>query len=98
MDKEQLQIKKTLKSYQLSEKAVVSNFDGRVNEELEKKMKKKKIISEYPAWNFHGTIWYDFKKKEFRCAIMRYHSLIEILSGESILDIKEEACSKYRED
>lgn len=75
---------------------ICSNFDHEINEELAERMKKEKIVADYPGWNFYGTVWYENGK--YNCAVMRYRFLQEIISNETFEELKKEVCDKYGND
>ena len=73
----------------------MSNFDGKINEGMEEKLKSGKFYGTYPAWNFHGTVWFD---GVFKCGIMQYHHHTATIEGESLQEIMDEACERYGTD
>ncbi len=74
---------------------VMSNFDHKINEGTEKKLKSGNFRGSYPAMGFYGTVWFDKKSKEFKCGIMQYHVRKEILSAPSLEEIMDIASEKY---
>jgi len=37
---------------------VMSNFDKVIDKDIEKQLKEGDCYAGYPAWNFHGTVYY----------------------------------------
>lgn len=67
-----------------------SNFDHTLNEAV------LEIITEQPfragehtAWEFHGVVWFDGKL--WYEEVSRYHSVVATYTGESALDVIEQA-------
>lgn len=75
---------------------ICSNFDHIVDQSIVERMKTEKIVADYPAWNFHGSVW--FKDGKFHCAVMQYHELSEIISADTFDEVKEEVCEKFGSD
>ncbi len=76
---------------------VMSNFDHEIDEDIAKKLYNGKTFATYPAWNFHGTVWYEKKSKKFNCAIMQYHELVNTLKKDSLQEVMETASDLYGE-
>jgi len=76
--------------------AVMSNFDHTIEPETEEKLKSGKFYGEYPAWNFHGDVWFDGER--FKCMVMRYWAHIETVEASSLEEIMEIASTKWGSD
>lgn len=87
-------MRKVPKSYAEYSEDVMSNFDGEIDEQVAKLLKKRNIFSRYPAWNFNGKVWFDKKSKEYCCETWRYHVHIETVCG-SLEHIMETLSDKY---
>lgn len=72
--------------------AVMSNLDHTINEEVEQLLRAGDCYADYPAWNFHGAVWFDGK---FKCQIKRYHSHIATLEAETLQEIMDEASDRW---
>lgn len=72
--------------------SVMSNFDHKIEEGFEEKLKAGKFYGSYPAQNFHGTVWFNGC---FKCGIMQYRVHVATIEGETLQEIMDDACSKY---
>ena len=72
---------------------VMSNFDHCIDEEIANKLKETKSYADYPAWDFHGSVWYEDGK--YHCQIKRYGSHIDTISNEDLQEIMDEASGEY---
>ena len=72
---------------------VMSNFDGRIEEWAEFRLKNEACFGGYPAWNFWGAVW--FEDGQFHCMIKRYCSHIDTISANSLQEIMNIACDRY---
>lgn len=71
----------------------ISNFDHSIDKENETTLKDTLSYGDYPAWNFHGIVW--FEENQFHCEIWRYRSHVETISAKSLEEIMKVACSAY---
>ena len=76
--------------------SVMSNFDHQIDLGIAKKLKDGKYYSGYPAYNFHGTVWYDNGK--WKCKIKRYRIHIDTIIADTLEEIMNEASEKYGDD
>lgn len=72
---------------------VMSNFDHEVEPWAEEKLKSGDFRGDYPAWEFHGTVWWE--ESNFHCQVMRYGSHIDTVSAPTLQGIMDEASGKY---
>ena len=75
--------------------SVMSNFDHEIDHDVEQKVKQGGHYADYPAWNFHGTVWFDGK---FKCEIRRHHCHIATLEAETLQEIMDEASASWGMD
>lgn len=73
----------------------ISNFDHEIPEGLEEKLKSGDFYCDYPAWNFHGTVFYNQEKKLFQCEVMQYQSHVDTIVAPSLKEIMKLASDKY---
>ncbi len=75
---------------------VMSNLDHSIEERAEEVLKEKTgNIGGYPAYNFHGDVWYDQEEKKFFCFVMQYHQHIDTTEGETLEEIMTVTSDKY---
>jgi hypothetical protein len=72
---------------------IMSNFDHEINPDAEEFLKNHKVYGDYPAWNFHGSVW--FENGMFHCEIWQYHSHVDTISESSLAEIMESASDLY---
>jgi len=72
---------------------VMSNFDKEIDRDVEKQLKEGNCYAGYPAWNFHGTVYY--KDDKFYCEIWTYGFPNELINAETLEEIIELASDKY---
>ncbi len=72
---------------------VMSNCDHEIETDAEEKLKSGSFSGKYPAWDFHGTVWFDTDK--FKCQIMQCHSHIDTIEADSLSEIMSIASEKY---
>ncbi len=71
---------------------IMSNFDDSVNVDVETAIKGKEYYAGYPGWNFHGRVWW---QKTWHCEVWVYGSPQEIITAETLDDLREKVCDKY---
>lgn len=71
---------------------LMSNFDGEIDEEIAEQLKSGGKAG-YPAWDFHGTVWWADGK--YHCQIMQYRAHIDTVSAETPQTLMEECCARY---
>lgn len=72
---------------------VMSNFDHSINKDIAKQLKETNSYAGYPAWDFHGMVWY--QNGQYHCEIKRYRCHIDTISNEDLKEIMNEASDKY---
>jgi hypothetical protein len=72
---------------------VMTNFDNTIKEGAEEKLRSGQFVGTYHAWNFFGLVW--FQDGLFHCQVMRYRSVCETVSKESLKEIMDYCCDKY---
>ena len=75
---------------------VMSNYNHEIDRDVEEQLKSGEYCSAYPAWNFHGIVWFD--SGLWKCMIEQYRVHIETIVAESLEEIMEEASLKYGDD
>lgn len=65
---------------------VMSNFDHVVNDDVAEKLKSGGV-SDYPGWDFHGTVWYS--GGEYHCAVHRYKVHVATISALTCADLMD---------
>lgn len=74
---------------------LMSNFDGIVNENVEKDLINNDLYAGYTAWEFYGSVWYDKEEKLWYCKVMRYHSHVDTISADSPSELRKEVSDIY---
>jgi hypothetical protein len=72
---------------------IMSNFDHRIEDGSENRLREEPVFGEYSAWDFWAAVW--FADGVFKCMVKRYCSHIATFSAASLREIMEEACDKY---
>lgn len=72
-----------------------SNFDGIINNEIVERMKNEDIASAYPAWDWHGSVWFDKECQMFCCEVWRYGTHISTEESDTPEELKDLLCEKY---
>jgi hypothetical protein len=72
---------------------IITNLDGSIDRETEKKIKGKKLYASYPAWNFYGGVWWE--ANQWHCAVKQYHHFMGTLSADTLEELMEEVSDKY---
>lgn len=76
---------------------VASNFDHVIDEAIAERLKNEpNTYAEYPAWNFHGTVWYDTDR--YKCKIMVHHVDQGVIESNSVKGIMAQASETYGAD
>lgn len=75
---------------------VMSNFDHTVNWDEAKKLLAENTYGSYPAWDFHGSVWYE--NEQYHCEIWQYGSYQETISASTLEDIMGKASDNYGAD
>lgn len=71
--------------------ALMSNYDGEVNREVEAQLRAGHFLAKYPGWDFNGDCW--FAEGKFHCAVYAYHVHRFTVVG----DTPEEIMAQVRE-
>lgn len=74
----------------------MSNFDHIIDRDVEEKLKQGNCIADYPAWNFHGTLW--FNGENFQCQIKRYQVHVDTIEAPTLEEIMEKASDRWGHD
>lgn len=77
---------------------VMTNFDHSIDEDLAKKLKRRKWYSQYAAWDFCGYVWWDRKTKDWNCEVWSYHVHRETVSANSLQEIMDKVSEDYGYD
>lgn len=72
---------------------VMSNFDHKIEKDIEGKLREGNYYAGYSAWDFHGNVI--FKEDKFICEIRRYGCLVDIIEEETLEEIMQEASDKW---
>lgn len=75
---------------------IMSNFDHKIEKDVEKEIKNKSLFSAYPGWNFSGKVWW--QKKEWHCEVWTYHNYQETISSKTLEEIMEKVSKQYGSD
>lgn len=73
---------------------VMSNFDHEVDKEVAKKIQDGGYYASYPAWNFHGVVWYDKTESMYRCEVWTYRQYQKTVSG-TLIEIMEKVSEEF---
>lgn len=71
---------------------IMSNFDHRIERDIETMIKDKPIAADYSGWSFHGTVWFDGK---WNCEVWCYQSYQTTYSCDDLETLMEEVCEDY---
>ena len=72
---------------------IMSNFDHSIIANAADKLQKNKTYGRYPAWNFHGIVWYE--NNQFYCQINQYGIHVDTIKTDTLEEIMEKASEKY---
>lgn len=75
--------------------AFCSNFDGIINADVVAKLKTENLKASYPAWDWHGTVWFDKQFQKFCCKVMRYGSHINTIYADTEGELVNEVSNRY---
>lgn len=75
--------------------AVMSNFDGRIDEGIATQLQTGDYFAQYSAWNFCGYVWRDRDAAQWHCEIWRYNTHADTLTAENLEAIMREAGERY---
>jgi len=78
-----------------SEDDFCSNFDGIINADVVAKLKTENLKASYPAWDWHGTVWFDKQFKKFCCKVMRYGWHIGTVYADTEGELVNEVSNRY---
>lgn len=74
--------------------AFCSNFDGAIiNREVAGLLTAEKHYADYPAWEWHGDVW--FEDGQFHCYVMRYHVHVDTVSADDVEELQKVVCDKW---
>ena len=79
--------------YTETDEPVMSNFDHTIDDAAERLLKQNKVYSGYPAWNFHGDVW--FEDGKFYCEIWQYHNHVNTVEASTLQEIMDTCCEFY---
>lgn len=79
---------------------IMSNFDHEINDDVaERVMQRCKngedVCGTYPAWDFHGLVWWNPTEDKWCVEIWRYKILVEIIVADTPARLMEYASEKY---
>jgi hypothetical protein len=63
----------------------MSNLDGKIPSDMEKKLKKGKVFGRHPGWNFNGLVYYE--KGLFKEQVWVYHVPIKTVIGRTLEEL-----------
>ncbi len=72
-----------------------SNFHGEINQQVAAAMKTEPLCADYPAWDWHGTVWFDQESQTYCCQVKRYGSHVDTVEAATPEQLREELCNKY---
>ena len=73
---------------------VYSNLDHDY-EMTEEQVKNSGMCHAHPAWNFCGYVWFDIENQKFVEEVMIYRSVVDVLCGETLDEVIQEAIDLY---
>jgi hypothetical protein len=73
---------------------VYSNFNHDY-EMTEEQIKNSGMYHAHPAWDFCGYVWFDIEKQKFVEEIMIYRNVVNVLCGETLDGVIQEAVDLY---
>lgn len=74
---------------------VMSNFDYSIDKDVEIKLIKEDVYSQYSGWNFCGYVWFDKTDELFKCEVWRYRSHIETFEAPTLKELKDDISWDY---
>lgn len=75
---------------------VMSNFDHDIDEAVAAKLVTGNYVAGYPAWDFHGTVW--FQDGVFKCQVKRYLAHVATIEAPTLRELMSECCRRYGAD
>lgn len=75
-----------------------SNFDHEINHAVAVKLKEEFAYAGYPAWHWHGKVWYDRDENKYCCRVLRYGTFVGTVYGATPEELKTELCKTYGND
>jgi hypothetical protein len=93
---ENMQTKSNIKYKKPEEEGntVYSNFNHDY-EMTEEQVKNSGMYHQHAAWNFCGYAWFDIENQEFVEEVMIYRSVVNVLCGETLDEVIQEAIDLY---
>lgn len=73
-----------------------SNYDGVIDEEIAERLRAGFNYAEYPAYGWHGQVWYE--GDQFHCEVWRRHVHIDTVSADTAEQLKQDVCDEYGSD
>jgi len=74
---------------------IMSNLDHSIDEVVAKRLKAGKLVAQYAAWNFCGTVWFCKKRKQWACMVDRYRVTICTIFCDTLQEIMDECCRRF---
>jgi len=75
---------------------IMTNFDHSIEKDAETRLKNENIYGDYPAWNFHGKVW--FEQDEFHCEVWQYGNIKEIISANTLEELMNQVSNQYGQE
>ncbi|MBS3074402.1 hypothetical protein J4447_03015 [Candidatus Pacearchaeota archaeon] len=72
---------------------VFSNLDGILKEDIVDRLKEGECFSRHSAWDFNGSVY--FNEGRFHEEVWVYCKLVEVLEGDTAMDVINQAREKY---
>lgn len=72
---------------------IMSNFDRVIDKKTEAAIKGKKLYSHYPAYNFHGVVWY--QNNQWHCRVSRHGCHVATFSESDLNDLMNVCSENY---
>lgn len=82
----------------LDDREVMSNFDHEIHEDVAELLLDGKHSAEYPAWNFHGDVFFDAETSEWVCVVMCYHERQDDIRAGTLQEVMDEACARHGDE
>lgn len=71
----------------------MTNFDHRIAEWAERRLRTEKVWSRYAGWNFNGRVW--FADGHFHCEVWHYCVPREVISAGSLQELMDAVSDRW---
>lgn len=72
----------------------LSNFDRRISEGIEERLRTEKVWTAYSGWNFHGRVWWD-AEGAWSCQVWCYGSPVATVRADTLENLMAEVSGEW---